>query len=796
MLHSRIFLLRRTPYLCILVLLTLAACPNPSGGWNGAPEGDPVVTEAERFFWGRWTRMDTGATYYVSAGAVTIDGGSPIAVTMSSATELSYGTAKLTKESENVARLGSGTLLFRDGGAKRSFSAMISGFAPEAAGSRAQGAGTQPRPGRGKRTNGNNPKDTQEVVGGDDGLLEFADAVVGDPQEIVATPDDPGLPASTVVVEPKYDGEFVGTIPIVAAGGYSFKVVSETTNADGGYLYGNEYREYRLLVTLTNIGTAPCYTYQVKVVPEDAVLAVTPAEYVEGPTYPVFNSMPAGATQTIELTVSYGELVEEWKDARLRMEITDSRTDRTWIDYAVLRFHRRPVPLRIAAAVHSGTEGSQLKGFLIHPDNRSQRFAVDSGSTATLWMPWSRSPYRVVFSGAGAASEMKYSFVAGVESAYIGGAPDLAWVNAYERHGAYTDNDGEESRTLMEDPWTAAKAYLQLDDIDYYELDLGDETKLEGVPATAKWVRSVSLDESGIELSDGFERKLNATIEPADADNRTLRWTSSDSQVASVGEDGTVRAEKPGTVTIRVTSADGGKTASCTVEVIAVSVAEVSVTPESAELYTGTTATLAATVLPVNASDAGVEWESSEPGIASVDANGLVTAKAAGSAAITVRTVDGDRTDTCTVTVRTRDTGIVIVGDDGAPPAVSIYGVPSTVSRGEIFSATVDAPAGAAIAWFIGASEIVGTMGSSVAIDTEALSLGSKVLTARVRIGGATGTASADFVVAEADLVLLAPDRDAWISDARPEFDWKDVEGAVAYRIQIAAQTSFAADGV
>lgn len=60
---------------------------------------------------------------------------------------------------------------------------------------------------------------------------------------------------------------------------------------------------------------------------------------------------------------------------------------------------------------------------------------------------------------------------------------------------------------------------------------------------------------------------------------------------------------------------------------------------------------LTAAAEPDNATDKTVTWTSSDPAVATVDANGKVTAVAAGSATITATTADGGFTDTCEVTV-------------------------------------------------------------------------------------------------------------------------------------------------
>ena len=77
----------------------------------------------------------------------------------------------------------------------------------------------------------------------------------------------------------------------------------------------------------------------------------------------------------------------------------------------------------------------------------------------------------------------------------------------------------------------------------------------------------------------------------------------------------------------------------------------VGVSPSTAELELGEAIRLSANVKPTNATDKGVAWTSSDTAVATVSAEGIVTAKAEGTATITVTTDDGDFTDTCAVTV-------------------------------------------------------------------------------------------------------------------------------------------------
>jgi uncharacterized protein YjdB len=79
-------------------------------------------------------------------------------------------------------------------------------------------------------------------------------------------------------------------------------------------------------------------------------------------------------------------------------------------------------------------------------------------------------------------------------------------------------------------------------------------------------VSGVTLNKSSISLVVGGTETLTATVSPSDATNKDVGWSSSNSSVATVTY-GTVTAVAAGSATITVTTADGGKTAQCTVTV-------------------------------------------------------------------------------------------------------------------------------------------------------------------------------------------------------------------------------------
>jgi len=180
------------------------------------------------------------------------------------------------------------------------------------------------------------------------------------------------------------------------------------------------------------------------------------------------------------------------------------------------------------------------------------------------------------------------------------------------------------------------------------------------VTVTSVKVTGITLDKTSFEINVGSETTLKATVKPSDATNKSVTWSSSDPSVASVDEGGKVTAKKAGTATITVTTKDGSYKAECTVTVTNVSVTGVSLNKSSMSLYIDEEYTLTATVDPSNATNKDVTWSSNDSSVASVDENGKVTAKKAGTATITVTTVDGSKTATCTVTVSERPASYVV----------------------------------------------------------------------------------------------------------------------------------------
>ncbi len=176
----------------------------------------------------------------------------------------------------------------------------------------------------------------------------------------------------------------------------------------------------------------------------------------------------------------------------------------------------------------------------------------------------------------------------------------------------------------------------------------GDKTATCEVTVKPVPVSGIVLDKTTIELLEGETTTLKATVEPSNATDKTVTWSTSDASIATVDNNGVVKAIKVGKVTI--TAKAGDKTATCEVTVKPVPVSGIVLDKISVELFEGETITLTATVSPDNATDKTVTWSTSDASIATVDNNGVVKAIKVGKVTITAKA--GDKTATCDVTVK------------------------------------------------------------------------------------------------------------------------------------------------
>jgi|GEM_PF-2410046 len=165
-------------------------------------------------------------------------------------------------------------------------------------------------------------------------------------------------------------------------------------------------------------------------------------------------------------------------------------------------------------------------------------------------------------------------------------------------------------------------------------------------------VQNAYLDKTQISLQIGSTVQLVAAIEPANATNHNVTWSSSDSSVATVSSTGLVTGISEGTATISVITEDGGHAASCEVRISPINVTGISLDRSTDTVFIDSAIQLEATVEPANATNQNVTWSSSDSSVATVSSTGLVTGVSEGIATISVTTEDGGYTASCEMMVR------------------------------------------------------------------------------------------------------------------------------------------------
>ena len=201
------------------------------------------------------------------------------------------------------------------------------------------------------------------------------------------------------------------------------------------------------------------------------------------------------------------------------------------------------------------------------------------------------------------------------------------------------------------------------------------------VPQLIDWIE---FDEDEIELKAGETYQLKPYISPSDATNKKLKYTSSDTKVAEVSASGLVTAKSEGEAKIRAAATDGSdEYAVCYVTVTGkAKVTGITLDRTSAEVKRGEKLTLNATVSPSYASNKKVVWKSANTKIATVDANGSVTAKAPGRTKITVTSSENSSYQaSCTVTVPYKITYKLNKGKNNASNPSTYYGKKVTLKN-------------------------------------------------------------------------------------------------------------------
>ena len=195
--------------------------------------------------------------------------------------------------------------------------------------------------------------------------------------------------------------------------------------------------------------------------------------------------------------------------------------------------------------------------------------------------------------------------------------------------------------------------------------------------------------QKSVGVNIGKTAKLVYSLEPKNATNKNLAWSSSNTKIATVSN-GVVKGVKAGRATITVKTTDGSNLTAYCLVVVNQPVTSISLS-KKATMYTGKKLALKAKVNPANASKKELTWKSSNTKIAKVASNGVVTGVKAGTVKITATAKDGSRKSaTCTVTVR-QSVSKITLGKTNVvlPKKGSSYNVKVTVAPKNAYNKNV-----------------------------------------------------------------------------------------------------------
>lgn len=164
-------------------------------------------------------------------------------------------------------------------------------------------------------------------------------------------------------------------------------------------------------------------------------------------------------------------------------------------------------------------------------------------------------------------------------------------------------------------------------------------------------VTSINISNSTMTVRKGTDFWLNATCLPENAMNKSVIWSSSDTSIATVDQNGKVNTLEPGSCVITATSQDSGVLAKCSLTVLQ-PITGIYLNTTSKTILSGERFVIIPTVSPMDADNKKVTYTSSDTSVATVDADGVVAGVRGGRAVIIVKTEERGLIASCLVTVQ------------------------------------------------------------------------------------------------------------------------------------------------
>ena len=235
--------------------------------------------------------------------------------------------------------------------------------------------------------------------------------------------------------------------------------------------------------------------------------------------------------------------------------------------------------------------------------------------------------------------------------------------NAYHQTGTWTSTN--ESIATVDEKGLVTGITAGNATITYTSDDPASVKKAQIQVKVGQAVQGIAIEGQGNNLPVPKTMALKATVEPANATNKKLEWSSADESVATVNASGQVKAVGAGNTIITATATDGtGISQTYEINVVA-PVKKIGLSEKKVTLAPDVLWPVQATITPEDATIRELKWSSSNERVATVDDYGNITGVAKGNARITVSAVDGSNVKE-TIAVTVKDFDFVITTSSGA----------------------------------------------------------------------------------------------------------------------------------
>ncbi|MCQ2591615.1 MAG: hypothetical protein MJ188_02425 [Treponema sp.] len=441
------------------------------------PDENQII--ADSFFWGNWTRMDNGKNYIFNESYVLYDMQKYPVLSSSLKDDATHEVTvselgTFVKESDSVIKNNS-IPYFRVGGSNLKYNLTLVGMEAIDTNKNIRASISSNLRAVGKSQNYSSF--VSETTSDENGIIQLVAPTVNDIQTVTIDTGNELIVVPGLKIE--NNNSNMGTVAVVEKGLWNFKITGEILDSekDDGYLYGNNYKQYKLKLTITNIGERYSDTSTIEIKPEDGtnlrIKSNSSNLHLDGTMVSKINPNEG---VSYELLVEYGALTEPYIETGINVVIEnlDEKNPYVWKDFIPLKFHKGLIPTTIAAYNTAENDSKSLNGFFIYPDGNSKYFSVGHNQAETIYVPTFGYDEHFILSFSGAKTdgsvqetgEMFYTcYLGSTKKKVIDVYTDVATLKYYYNYAE--PNNFEYDAFEMEE---AFEAYLHTDDIDFFSI--------------------------------------------------------------------------------------------------------------------------------------------------------------------------------------------------------------------------------------------------------------------------------------------------------------------------------------